>query len=95
MKESKISTETQQRIEKLFRQQVEKDSEVANAYLLVHSDKLNLHLDIAAGSTGEVPENPQQPNNMASVGKLFTATIVSMLYEQGTCGGHKAVEKLL
>ncbi len=78
-----MSTEKNHGIEELLRRQVEKDANVKNAYLLVHSDKLNLHLNIAAGSTGDVPANPQQPNYMASVGKLFTATIVSMLFEQG------------
>jgi len=50
-----MSTEKKAQIEALFRKQVEKDSNVKNAYLLVHSDKLNLHLNIAEGATGEVP----------------------------------------
>lgn len=90
-----MSTEKKTQIEALFRKQVEKDSKVANAYLLVHSDKLNLHLNIAAGSTGEVPANPQQPNYMASVGKLFTATIVSMLFEQGRLSFDDPLSKYL
>ena len=90
-----MSTEKKAQIEALFRKQVEKDSKVENAYLLVHSDKLNLHLNIAAGSTGEVPANPQQPNYMASVGKLFTATIVGQLFEQGRLSFDDPLSKYL
>ncbi len=70
-------------IEDMFRKQVRKDSKVKNAYLLVHSEKLNLHMNIAEGATGNITANPQQPNYMASVGKLFTSTIVSILHEKG------------
>lgn len=90
-----MSTEKKLRIEELFRKQVEKDVNVKNAYLLVHSDKLNLHLNIAAGSTGDFPADPHQPNYMASVGKLFTATIVSLLYEQGRLSFEDPLSKYL
>ena len=78
MTKEKIKT-----IENMFRTQVQKDPKVENAYLLVHSDKLEIHLNIAEGSTDELTANPQQPNYMASVGKLFTSTIISILYEKG------------
>jgi D-alanyl-D-alanine carboxypeptidase len=70
-------------IEELFRNQVSKDKDVKNAYLLVHSDQLDVHVNLAEGTTGNLPADPRQPNYMASVGKLFTSTIVSMLHEQG------------
>ena len=70
-------------IEDIFRSQVRKSSKVKNAYLLVHSDKLDLHLNIAEGATDDFPADPKQPNYMASVGKLFTSTIISILYERG------------
>lgn len=69
-------------IENAFRAQVAKE-QVRNAYLLVHSTQADLHVHVAAGSTGEQPARPEQPNYMASVGKLFTATAVGMLVEQG------------
>ena len=72
---------TQSKIENAFRKQVQKDKKVSNAYLLVHSDKLNIHFNIAEGATGNVRANPEQPNHMASVGKLFTATVISVLRE--------------
>lgn len=70
-----------QQIEELFRKQVRNDRTLRNAYLLVHSARTGLHLDIAEGRNGNA--TPQQPNYMASVGKLFTAAIVGMLHEQG------------
>ncbi|MFO7951908.1 MAG: serine hydrolase domain-containing protein [Bacillota bacterium] len=54
-----------------------------NAYLLVHSEKADVSLSIAAGATGDIPAHPDQPNNMASVGKLFTSVIIAKLYEEG------------
>lgn len=44
-------------IEDMFRKQVQKDSKVRNAYLLVHSHKLDFHMNIAEGSTGDMPAN--------------------------------------
>lgn len=69
-------------IESAFKKQVQKDEKIRNAYLLVHSKKADLYLNIAEGSTGSIPANPQQPIYMASVGKLFTATIVGILKEK-------------
>ena len=71
------------KIEERFIKQVQKDAKVKNAFLLVHSQKLGLHLNIAEGKTGDLPANPKQPNHLASVGKLFTATLISILYEDG------------
>lgn len=70
------------RIESLFREQVQKDKNVRNAYLLVHSEKLGVKLNIAEGNTGDFNAHPQQPNHLASVGKLFTATLIGILHEQ-------------
>ncbi|MCK8817577.1 beta-lactamase family protein [Natroniella sulfidigena] len=70
-------------IEELFRKKVEKDSKVNNGYLLVHSEKLDFDMNIAAGSTGSISADPEQPHYIASVGKLFTSTIISILFEKG------------
>ncbi len=72
-----------EKIQSSFRKQVQKDNKVKNAYLLLHSDKLKLGLNIAEGETDSIKANINQPNHLASVGKLFTATIISMLYESG------------
>jgi D-alanyl-D-alanine carboxypeptidase len=73
----------QAQIETAFGQQAQKDRRVRNAYLLVHSDKLGIDLRVAEGQTKGVKADMQQPVYMASVGKLFTATIISILCEQG------------
>ncbi|MBD3167752.1 serine hydrolase [bacterium] len=70
-------------IEAAFQKQVRKDDRVKNAYLLVQSDKLNLDLNTAEGTTGSTPAVPGQPNHLASVGKLFTATLIGILHERG------------
>ena len=87
--------EKQQAIETAFRAQVQKDSRVRNAYLLVDSAKLGINLNIAEGKTGETPANPAQCHHMASVGKLFTATLISILFEQGKLDFEDPIAKYL
>lgn len=70
--------ETMLKIESNFRNICKNDKKVDNAFLLVHSDKLGVHLNIAEGETA----NPEQPNYLASVGKLFTATLIAILHEK-------------
>jgi len=69
-------------IEEKFRNQVSKDKTIKNAYLLVHSDPKGIHINLAEGTTGGVPADPRQPIYMASVGKLFTSTLIAILHEQ-------------
>lgn len=78
-----MKNKTETSIEDLFRNQVQKDPSVRSAHLLVHAEKAEVHGDLAEGSTGSVPANPQQPWYIASVGKLFTAVLVASLFEQG------------
>ena len=82
-------------IENSFRKQVKKDSKIRNAYLLVHSEKEGIHLNIAEGSTNNMPANPQQPVYMASVGKLFTSTIIGILVENGKLSFGDKITKYL
>lgn len=77
------NTIVQNNIEVLFRKQVNNDKKVKNAYLLVHSENLGIDLNIAEGETNGIPANPNQANHLASVGKLFTATIIGMLQDKG------------
>jgi CubicO group peptidase (beta-lactamase class C family) len=74
---------TKKSIEKLFGSTVQKDHKIHNAYLLVHSDKLGIHLNIAEGATNNMAANENQPYYIASVGKLFTSVLVGVLVEQG------------
>ena len=76
-------TDVVSRIETKFRQQAQKDDRVRNGYLLVHSDRLGIDLRVAEGTTRGVDAHVEQPLYLASVGKLFTATVISILYERG------------
>lgn len=69
-------------IEEYFSKQVQKDLKIHNAYLLVHSDKCGIHVNLAEGSTGDIKANSQQPHFIASIGKLFTSTLIGILVEQ-------------
>jgi D-alanyl-D-alanine carboxypeptidase len=73
----------QEEIESNFRKLVQKDKQVKNAYLLVHSEKSGVEINISEGKTGDIQANPRQANHLASVGKLFTATIIGMLHDKG------------
>jgi D-alanyl-D-alanine carboxypeptidase len=73
----------QDKIETSFKELVQTDNKVKNAYLVVHSERLGIDLKCAEGFTENTPADIGQPNHMASVGKLFTATLISMLYEKG------------
>ena len=88
-------TAVHSKIENLFRKQVQNDKKVKNAYLLVHSEKLKVNLNIAEGTTGHFQANVNQPNHLASVGKLFTATVISMLCEKGLLDFNDYISKYL
>ncbi len=85
----------QSSIESAFRKKVQKDKMVLNAYLLVHSEKHNIHLNIAEGTTGNLKADITQPNHLASVGKLFTATIISILHERQMLDINDPIKKYL
>ncbi len=68
---------------------------IKNAYLLVHSDKLNIHVNLAKGKTGNFKANTSQPVHLASVGKLFTATLISILCERGKLNFNDKIGKFL
>lgn len=70
-------------IETNLSQKVASDSKLHNVYLLVHSDKLDIHWPMAAGDTDGIPADPRQPYHTASIGKAFTSVILAKLVEQG------------
>lgn len=45
--------------------------------------KLEIDINIAEGKTAGISANPKQASHLASVGKLFTATLISMLKDKG------------
>ena len=87
--------EIQAKIESSFRKQAQNDKKVKNAYLLVNSEKLDINLNIAEGSADKVKADIKQPVHLASVGKLFTATVISMLYESGKLDFDDPIRKYL
>ncbi|MFW5904570.1 MAG: serine hydrolase, partial [Candidatus Saliniplasma sp.] len=82
-------------IEEYFRKKVRKDKKINNAYLLVDSDKMGIHINMAEGKTDGEPADPRQPNYMASVGKLFTSTLISILYEEEKLSFEDKIRKYL
>lgn len=85
----------QSKIESAFRQQVQNDKKVKNAYLLVHSEKSGIHLNIAEGETDGFDAHPQQPNHLASAGKLFTAALIGILHDKGNLSFDDKISKYL
>ena len=82
-------------IESRFRNKAKSSAKVRNAYLLVHSARLNIHLNLAEGKTGDVDANPNQPLHLASVGKLFAATITGILHDRGDLNFDDKISKYL
>lgn len=72
----------QSRIEHAVSQQVRRDRRVRRAFLLVQSDKPGVDVRLAESGNGS-PVHVDQPNHLASVGKLFTATVIAILTERG------------
>ena len=85
---------SESRIESAFRKQVQSDQRVRGAYLLVQSDKLGVDLNIAESGNGS-QVHVDQPNHLASVGKLFTATLIAMLHDQGKLGFTDTIDTYL
>ncbi|WP_244873287.1 serine hydrolase domain-containing protein [Brevibacillus reuszeri] len=82
-------------IEAKLKGKVACDASLHNAFLLIHSEKLDIHWPMAAGSTDGVPANPMQPYHAASVGKTFTAVILSRLVEEGQASFEDPIAKYL
>ena len=83
------------KIESSFRKQARSNKKPRNAYLLVQSDKLDINLQLAEGVDGEIQANIKQPNHLASVGKLFTATLISILYEKDKLDFNDSISEYL
>lgn len=73
----------QNEIETRLEKKAASDSKLHNVYLLIHSDKLDMHWSMAAGRTDEALAHPKQPYHTASVGKAFTSVILAILVEKG------------
>lgn len=62
---------------------IQSDPLIHNAYLLIQSAKKDIHWKMASGMTGNVTATADQPYPTASLGKMFTAVIITMLAEEG------------
>jgi D-alanyl-D-alanine carboxypeptidase len=83
------------KIEKKFKSIVEANQKISNAYLLIHSDKHNIHWNIAHGHTDNMTARAEQPYHTASVGKTFTAVIIAKLVEEGKINYDDSINKYL
>ncbi|NQT26757.1 serine hydrolase [candidate division KSB1 bacterium] len=71
--------ETELKIKQLLEKSVEKNQSVHLGLLLIHSDKLDIHWKYAAGEAEDVNAR----YHVASIGKIFTSTLISQLVEKG------------
>lgn len=85
----------QSTLENNFKKAVANDKRIKNAYLLVASKKLNLHFNLAQGKIGKTQAHIDQPVHLASVGKLFTATLISILVEKEQLNFNDPISKFL
>jgi len=83
------------RIESTLRNRVASDARNSNAFLLVHSDKLNIHWNMAYGQAEKERTNPEQPYHTASIAKSFTAAILAILAEEGKLSYEDPIAKYL
>lgn len=80
-------------IETRFKRIVDRDDKLANAYLLIHSDKHRIHWSMAHGHAAEIHE--EQSYHTASIGKVFTAVLIAMLAQQGDLNWNDPIAKYL
>lgn len=69
----------QARISRYFNRLVHDDLRIEDAFLMLHSDRYDIHLNMADSQSGT--PSPFQPYYVASVGKTFTAVLIAILSE--------------
>lgn len=90
---TEVNNELKVSLENVFRKKMQKDPKIHNSYLLVHSDKLDLHLKLSEGTTDGQPTHPDQPFYIASITKLFTGVLFGMFVEKGLCSYEDPISK--
>lgn len=80
---------------KKFKHLVRNDLRIHTAFLMVHSDRLDIHLNMADGSADAPLASPFQPYFVASIGKLFTAVLAAILSEHGLLSYEDPIAKYL
>ena len=67
------------------------------ATLLVHSDRLKIHVKSSAGILEDQKSQvtPNQPFHTASIGKIFTSVLIHQFIESGKLSLNDSVQKIL
>ena len=84
-------------VHSLLNKTIKRDSKVHDAFLLVHSDKLDIHWNYYISKTIDV-EIPFEENyyfHGASVSKTLTSVAIAMLFEQGMIDFNNPINKYL
>lgn len=81
-------------IKKVFKKTVNKDKELKESQLLVDTSKLDIHMNLVVNSKGKI-EEVLQPNYIASVGKIFTSVLISILKEKNKIEFNDKIVKYL
>lgn len=88
----------EQKVHSLFVKTIKRDRKVHDAFLLVHSDKLDIHWNFYNSEIVD-KDLPDQENyhyyHTASIGKTFTSVIIAMLYEKGMIDFNDPISKYL
>lgn len=91
--------EAQTKMEERFQKTVKTAKHAKVGTILVHSDKLDFHLESSAGvlKTGNanVAAISHQPFHIASIGKIFTTVLVFQLIESRKLSLNDSVQKIL
>jgi D-alanyl-D-alanine carboxypeptidase len=91
--------EAEKKIEDRFKQTIKKSKHSQTGSILVHSDKLNLHVVSAEGFVKEenkkIATIPNQPFHIASIGKIFTTVLIFELIESGKLSEQDSIQKIL
>lgn len=90
-----IREELKSTIEKKLQSIVDAEPNERNIFLLVHSNKLNIHWNMAFGKIGNFSANKEQSYHTASIGKVFTAVIIAKLVEEGKIAYHDRIYNYL
>ena len=88
----------EKKVHQLLNKRVDRDKDLHNAFLLVHSEGLGIHWNFAGGMSGtenKVPTTTEHTFHIASIGKTFTSILIGMLYEKGLIDYNDAIEKYL
>lgn len=71
------------------------NKKICDSVLLVHSDKMNIHLKTVVGKISGEKAHPDMPYHFASIGKTITSIIIAMLYEKGRIDFNDLAEKYI